>query len=331
MSDINYNDDVLNLVNRQHASFKEVRNIAGNTAGTYRNGNAQRHSSRVTHSSNEKRKYTGNLRAKQPRPKRALIFALAAAIAVGSLVVSKVHSELEKPNLEESQEILADISNNQFVLNELGLSQENSNAVQLLNADLESLSERYAENPSSVSDKEVKDLLQSCYSLGREIVFDKVDSGLRDYYEEHPDKSSVQSADEAGSRYIYRVGDPKNNESPYFIAVRGMTPSGIETDTCVADGQEISDYVGSQLEVSNYIDSDNFNVRKGLELAQNAIEDVSRMSIAEVAFHDDILGAKKTDVIYYERDNASDEKNTAENNISQASSSPSLDDDEPEL
>ena len=90
MSDINYNDDVLNLVNRQHASFKEVRNIAGNTAGTYRNGNAQRHSSRVTHSSNEKRKYTGNLRAKQPRPKRALIFALAAAIAVGSLVVSKV-------------------------------------------------------------------------------------------------------------------------------------------------------------------------------------------------------------------------------------------------
>ena len=112
---------------------------------------------------------------------------------------------------------------------------------------------------------------QNCYSLGREIVFDKVDSGLRDYYEEHPDKSSVQSADEAGSRYIYRVGNSKNNESPYFIAVRAMTPSGVETDTCVADGQEISDYVGSQLEVSNYIDSDNFNVGKGFFLSTHVM------------------------------------------------------------
>lgn len=328
------------VVNNRHEKYlfdKELRHLGLDRSVSTLKGSNVNFKSTSTHSSSRsvKKVYKANLKKKKPNPSKAISLAIAAAIAVGSLVAFKFHSDIERQNFEKNQEILVDISDNPSVLNELSLSQDNSNALQLLNADFKKLSEKYTEDPSSVSEQEVKDLLDNCSSLGRHIVFDKVDSGLRDYYKEHPDKSPVQSADELDSSYIYRIGSAKDNESAYFIAIRGRTPNNSLMDTCVADGQKISEYVGIQLDVKNYIDSDDFKVDKGLDIAQKSIGNISRMALSEISFHDDFLGSKITDVNYLgsELELDDSEKSTEKDASSHVSETQekTQEDDSPEL
>ena len=205
------NDDVFfDIVNKNNRSYRIARSAAINA----NKDSFTSVSSSTTSPTQKKFTSNGKISNKKPNPGKAIIYFLAAGLAIGAIkYLPNWYKEYTKPTIEESHKIIEYIGQNSSALEQLGITQEDNNSLQLLSADYESLSAKYAKDSSSVSQTEIKQLLQECYSIGRNVLFSKVYEATNQFYAENPDKTNPlpdpydifdSSAKRANYGYFYR-------------------------------------------------------------------------------------------------------------------------------
>lgn len=138
------------------------------------------------------KKYKSNRRLSKTKRKlpKALTLLLAAGLAIGGFKVVTLGIEHFQDNsrnesLANSQQNLEDMVHRETALGEVSTYQVQNNDLQILNADLNNLLERYEQNPSLVNESEIANLLQNCYLEGRDIVFAKVADAYNAYSNEN--------------------------------------------------------------------------------------------------------------------------------------------------
>ena len=207
---------------------------------------------------------------------RALSLLLATGFLVGGIKAITLGIDYIRDNtLAESQEHLSNLADSQNIYERTGLTEQENNTVEILNSDLNSFIQKYEENPGSVTKDELNTLLQNCYSIGKDVAFDKIARALILYYHQNP--NDVNSQVSSQYYFSYRLGNPKNNEPLYYIAQCKLKNSTPVAYIPIATNKEIQDYVASQYALLDYINHDNINFDDAIKKAKEATTQINNM------------------------------------------------------
>ena len=272
-------DEAIGMVNAKHLSERNIRANIGRTPTMPPDLREQM----------PKKKYVSNKRLQNKRKSKlpkSIAFLLAAGILAGGIKAITLGMDYSKDkSLAESQEHVSETFDTQNIYEKTGLTEQENNTIQILNSDLNSLIQKYKEKPESVSQEDINTLLQNCYSIGKDVAFNKIARALTQYYHQNPDTIDTQTS----SRYFsYKVGNPKNNEPLYYIAECKIN-NGIPTYTPVATNKEIQDYVGSQYALLDFINQDDINIDKAIQKAKEATTQINNMVNYNLHFEKGLL------------------------------------------
>lgn len=276
-----------------------------------------------------KRKYKSSSKLsskKKNKLPRALSLLLAAGVLAGGIKAVTLGIDLSRDNaLAESQQNLAEMTNRETALEEMGVYKQEDNSLEILNADLNNLLQKYKESPDSVTQEEVRNLLGACYQEGRNVVFSKMADAYNKYSQENDEYPKTIEAKDL----IYRISDGKDNMPPYYIANRPdqvRNPNG----TALPSNNELSDYISTQLKIKELYSNENLlDVSKSIELLKEGFTDINKIYSSDIHCEKQWTGNKTLVIDEYERDSQKydlDNSQTSVTNL-KADTSPDLNDE----
>lgn len=284
------------------------------------------------------KKYKSNRRLSKTKRKlpKALTLLLAAGLAIGGFKVVTLGIEHFQDNsrnesLANSQQNLEDMVHRETALGEVSTYQVQNNDLQILNADLNNLLERYEQNPSLVNESEIANLLQNCYLEGRDIVFAKVADAYNAYSNENDEYPKTIDA----KNLIYRIDDDMN--PPYYIANRSDKVNNPNGTAVASQNSILSDFIKKQLKIndlytSNPFEENSAHLREGvsasqaLDLLKEGVNDINEMATSNLHYEKSLLGNPSLVIDEYQRE--SDTPSIENVSTSNVNVTHDLDDDE---
>lgn len=255
------------------------------------------------------RKLSSKKKNKLPR---ALSLLLAAGIIAGGIKVVTLGIDLSRDNsLAESQQNLAEMTNRETALEEMGVYEQKDNSLEILNSDLNNLLQKYKENPNSVSQEEVRNILGSCYLEGRNVVFSKMADAYNTYSQENDEYPKTVESE----NLIYRVSDGKDNMTPCYVAYR---PDSINNPngTALPSNNKLSNFISTQLKIKDLYSNENLlDVSKSIELLKEGITDINDFYTSNFNIEKGLLGGRKLIIEEKEKNNASIDYNEVEGSL----------------
>ena len=245
------------------------------------------------------KKYVSNKRLrnkKRIKLPKALSLLLAAGILSGSVVAitlgyDHITSINRDNDLAQSQENLADMANRETALEEIETYEQGDNSLEILNSDLNNLIQKYKENPDSITQEEIRNLLSACYQEGRDVVFSKMAEAYNKYSLENDEYPKTIKAQDL----IYRVSDGKDNMTPYYIANRPdqvNNPNG----TALPSNNELSNFISTQLKINDLYSSNktSLDITDSLNLLKEGVSDINNLyTLKNFSIEDNFMGGKK--------------------------------------
>lgn len=245
------------------------------------------------------KKYVSNKRLrnkKRIKLPKALSLLLAAGILSGSVAAitlgyDHITSINRDNDLAQSQENLADMANRETAIEEIETYEQGDNSLEILNSDLNNLIQKYKENPDSVTNEEVRNLLSACYQEGRYVVFSKMAEAYNKYSLENDEYPKTVKAQDL----IYRVSDGKDNMTPYYIANRPdqvNNPNG----TALPSNNELSNFISTQLKINDLYSSNktSLDITDSLNLLKEGVSDINNLyTLKDFSIENNFMGGKK--------------------------------------
>lgn len=245
------------------------------------------------------KKYVSNKRLRNKRRSKlpkALSLLLAAGILSGSIAAitlgyDHITSINRDNDLAQSQENLADMANRETALEEIETYEQGDNSLEILNSDLNNLIQKYKENPDSITQEEIRNLLSACYQEGRDVVFSKMAEAYNKYSLENDEYPKTIKAQDL----IYRVSDGKDNMTPYYIANRPdqvNNPNG----TALPSNSELSNFISTQLKINdlNLSNETSLDIDDALNLLKEGVSDINNLyTLKDFSIEDNFMGGKK--------------------------------------
>ena len=274
-----------------------------------------------------KRKYKSSSKIsskKKNKLPRALSLLLAAGVLVGGIKAVTLGIDLSRDNaLAESQQNLAEFSNRETALEGMGVYKQEDNSLEILNSDLNNILQKYKENPDSITQEELRNLLGACYFEGRDVAFTKMAEANNKYSLENDEfPKTIEAKD-----LIYKVSDGDDYMTPYYIAYRPdqvKNPNG----TALPSNSELSDYVSTQLKIKNlYFSTDSsLNVAESLNLLKEGITDINKIYSSDIHYEKQWAGNKTLVIDEYERDSQPSDSENSQTSVTnlKADNSPDL-------
>ena len=245
------------------------------------------------------KKYVSNKRLrnkKRSKLPKALSLLLAAGILSGSIAAitlgyDHITSINRDNDLAQSQENLADMANRETALEEIETYEQGDNSLEILNSDLNNLIQKYKENPDSITQEEIRNLLSACYQEGRDVVFSKMAEAYNKYSLENDEYPKTIKAQDL----IYRVSDGKDNMTPYYIANRPdqvNNPNG----TALPSNNELSNFISTQLKINdlNLSNETSLDIEDALNLLKEGVSDINNLyTLKDFSIESNFMGGKK--------------------------------------
>ncbi len=257
------------------------------------------------------KKYVSNKRLrnkKRIKLPKALSLLLAAGILSGSVAAitlgyDHITSINRDNDLAQSQENLADMANRETAIEEIETYEQGDNSLEILNSDLNNLIKKYKENPDSITQEEIRNLLSACYQEGRDVVFSKMAEAYNKYSLENDEYPKTIKAQDL----IYRVSDGKDNMTPYYIANRPdqvNNPNG----TALPSNNELSNFISTQLKINDLYSSNktSLDITDSLNLLKEGVSDINNLyTLKDFSIENNFMGGKKLVIEEKEKNTAS--------------------------
>ena len=286
-------EDAISMVNAKHLSEKNIRNNSGKRPYMPPDLRIEQQAKRT------QKKYVSNKRLrnkKRIKLPKALSLLLAAGILSGSIAAitlgyDHITSINRDNDLAQSQENLADMANRETALEEIETYEQGDNSLEILNSDLNNLIQKYKENPDSITQEEIRNLLSACYQEGRDVVFSKMAEAYNKYSLENDEYPKTIKAQDL----IYRVSDGKDNMTPYYIANRPdqvNNPNG----TALPSNNELSNFISTQLKINdlNLSNETSLDIEDALNLLKEGVSDINNLyTLKDFSIESNFMGGKK--------------------------------------
>ena len=259
----------------------------------------------------------GKIEEKKPKIKLSKIFIIAAAILAGGVVAvtigDHIVSNIRDTKLKDSQQNIQAIDAKSGT-RDIDYYTNEDNTIYILNNKLNDLLKKYKQNPNSVYQGEVAELLKMTYQSGRKVAFSKIADAYNNYSiqnEENPEK--IDSSD-----LVYRIDT--DNYPCYYVAYCPNKRDNINGHS-IAENSKLSDFVEKQLVIKNLFTQDPSNdalyladgvtIKKAISYLKEGVTDINKMYSSDVHYEKKLLGGKTLVINEYERETQPSDSNSS--------------------
>lgn len=245
--------------------------------------------------SKSKLHYHGKMKdRKKHKMPASLTLLLASAFLVGNIaLLHYINNKEINKDLATSQNTLQNMLDREASLHNLNIYQEENNSLQILNANLNNILERYEQDHNSVSKDEIAQLLQNIYEEGKDISLPKLADAYNSY--QNSNNSSKISPDDL--QYVYT---PRDSGVPCSVALYN-----INTDSYTylfINSEQLSDFVASQFKISSSYGIDEngnaellCNVPNALLYAKMGTAELNNLATSTITYSKPKLAFKEYD------------------------------------
>ena len=268
---------------------------------------------------NSKYIYKGKMaNKKKNKLPKALSLILAAAIAVGgisaiTLGVKYLKNNARDNDLASSQQNLEDVTYRNTNSSELNTNLSQNNNLLILNSDLNNLIERYAQNPDSVSQEEVAQLLNAVYQEGRNIIFPKIANAHNNYSQENDEFPQIIDSD----HLIYL----NTKDVGWQVAFKEDLNSNSNGQAIAYNNDKLTNFIKNQESMKNLYELDvttntlklkeDTTIDKAINSLISGFTDVNYIASSNIYFERGLLGEKILKIDEYQKDNIISNANTS--------------------
>lgn len=229
--------------------------------------------------------YNGKMKKhKNGKLPKSLALLLSAGFAIGgigaiTLGVNYLQDKLRDEKLANSQQDLQNMFDRETALGEFNTYQTQNNNISILNSDLNSILERYEQDPNSVSQDEIASLLKGIYTQGKEMVSSKVANAYNDYKQETNSSLLVES------EVLTYKHSPRDGNVPYTMAYVNDSHNYVY----LPSNEKLSDFIGSQMDILLCYGADGSLVEdisneKALDYAKVGTTELNEMAISDFTY-----------------------------------------------
>lgn len=249
---------------------------------------------------------------------KSLSLILAAAIAVGgisaiTLGIKHIQDNSRDNALSNSQQTLEDTAYNNINSTELNTNQSQNNNLLILNADLNNLLKRYKQDPNSVSQEEVANLLNTTYQEGRNIIFPMIADAYNSYSQENDEFPQVIDSEDL----VYL----NTKDAGWQIAYRSNSNINYNGQAIAYNSNKLTDFITTQENMHNLYEynseTSTLNLKEGTTIEQainclvNGMIDVNDIASSDIHFEKGLLGEKILKINERQKEDASFDKDTS--------------------
>lgn len=298
-------EDAISMVNAKHLSEKNLRTNIDKKPYMPPDFRKEQDVKKAQKKYVSNKRLRNKKRIKLPKALSLLLAAgfLSGSIAAITLGYDHITSINRDNDLAQSQENLADMANRETALEEIETYEQGDNSLEILNSDLNNLIQKYKENPDSITQEEIRNLLSACYQEGRDVVFSKMAEAYNKYSLENDEYPKTIKAQDL----IYRVSDGKDNMTPYYIANRPdqvNNPNG----TALPSNNELSNFISTQLKINDLYSSNktSLDITDSLNLLKEGVSDINNLyTLKDFSIENNFMGGKKLVIEEKEKNTAS--------------------------
>lgn len=263
--------------------------------------------------------YKGQMATKKKgKLPKSLSLILAAAIAVGgisiiTLGIKHIQDSSRDNALSNSQQTLENTAYNNINSTELNTNQSQNNNLLILNADLNDLLKRYKQDPNSVSQEEVANLLNTTYQEGRNIIFPMIADAYNSYSQENDEFPQVIDSEDL----VYL----NTKDAGWQIAYRSNSNINYNGQAIAYNSNKLTDFITTQENMHNLYEynseTSTLNLKEGTTIEQainclvNGMIDVNDIASSDIHFEKGLLGEKILKINERQKEDASFDKDTS--------------------
>ena len=289
--------------------------------------------------SNGKLVYYGKMKDHQKsKLPKSLSLILAAAIAVGgisaiTLGIKHVQNKSRDNSLARSQQSLEEVTFQGTNLNDLNVDQSQNSNLLILNSDINSLLNRYKQNPESISEQEVAQLLSATYQEGRDTVFPKIADAYNNYSQENDEFPQTIDSDhlvywyskDVGHYHIAYQNDLSNNPNGQAIAYNNNKLTNFITEQ-----ENMHDLYEVDIDTGTLKLKDGTTINQAINSLISGITDVNEIASSNIYFEKGLLGEKLLKIDEYQRENTISDNDKSSSSVINTNfdNTPDLDDEE---
>lgn len=285
---------------------------------------------------NGKLVYNGKMKEhKKNKLPKSLSILLAAAITVGSvsaitLGIKHIQDKSRNDALTSSQQNLEEVTFQGANMDKVNAEQSQNNNLLILNSDVNNLLNRYKQNPYSISEQEVAQLLSATYQEGRNTIFPKIANAYNDYSKENDEFPQTIDSNHLVYWYSKDVGH-------YHIAYQNDLSDNSNGQAIAYNNNKLTKFITNQENLHGLYEVDSnaktLKLKDGITLSQainsliSGITDINDIASSNIYFEKGLLGEKLLKIDEIQKENATPSQNNSSTHAINVDNNIDLDED----